>query len=93
MNASAKLGRCPVRKDKLPWRVVEGRAIIIHPQGGTVHELNPVGTLIWKNADGNTSQEEIASVIETQFEVETGEAICDVSAFIEDLKLNGLLQE
>lgn len=81
----------PKRKEKLPWRELDGRAVIIHPQKNQVHELNPVATLIWKNVDGSRSVESLAALIELEFETSTEQVLGDVKDFLIDLKNRELL--
>lgn len=59
----------PVRAARLPWRVIDGRAVIVQPGAGKVHELNPVATFLWELADGGLQLGEIARKILDRFEI------------------------
>jgi hypothetical protein len=82
----------PVRNPKLAWREIDGEAVIISPEDSHVHELNETASLIWTNADGKHSVDEIAGVIAARYEVELLEAKADVDQLIEVLSAKGLLQ-
>lgn len=82
----------PERNSKLAWREIDGEAVIISPEDSRVHELNETASLIWTNADGKHSVDEIAGVIAARYEVELLEAKADVEELIEVLSAKGLLQ-
>ena len=82
----------PERNPKLAWREIDGEAVIISPEDRHVHELNETASLIWTNADGKHSVDQIAGIIATRYEVELLEAKADVDELIEVLSAKGLLQ-
>ncbi len=81
----------PERNPKLAWREIDGEAVIISPEDSHVHELNETASLIWTNADGKHSVDEIAGVIAARYEVELPAAKADVQELIEVLSGKGLL--
>jgi hypothetical protein len=81
----------PERNPKLAWREIDGEAVIISPEDSHVHELNETASIIWTNADGKHSVDEIAGVIATRYEVELPEAKADVDELIGVLSAKGLL--
>lgn len=81
----------PERNPKLAWREIDGEAVIISPEDSHVHELNETASIIWTNADGKHSVDEIAGVIATRYEVALLEAKADVDELIEVLSAKGLL--
>ncbi len=81
----------PERNPKLAWREIDGEAVIISPEDSHVHELNETASIIWTNADGKHSVDEIAGVIAARYEVELLEAKADVQELIEVLSGKGLL--
>jgi hypothetical protein len=81
----------PERNPKLAWREIDGEAVIISPEDSHVHELNETASLIWTNADGKHSVDEIAGVIAARYEVELLEAKADVDELIQTLSAKGLL--
>ena len=81
----------PKHKDKLPWREIDGRTIIVHPVAGTVHELNVTGTLLWKNSDGHHSLDEMTDLLVHNFDLEQEVASEDVKTFFSELDSKGLI--
>ena len=81
----------PQRNPKLAWREIDGEAVIISPEDSHVHELNETASIIWANADGKHSVDEIAGVIAARYEVELTEAKADVDELVEVLSAQGLL--
>jgi hypothetical protein len=81
----------PERNPKLAWREIDSEAVIISPEDSHVHELNETASIIWTNADGKHSVDEIAGVIAARYEVELPEAKADVDELIEVLSAKGLL--
>lgn len=82
----------PSRKQRLPWREIDGRAVVVQPIVGQVHELNGVGTFLWKQADGSRSLTEIIHALTEAFEIDAREAESDVQEFYQTLEKNGLIQ-
>jgi hypothetical protein len=81
----------PERNPKLAWREIDGEAVIISPEDSHVHELNETASLIWKNADGKHSLDEIAHVLAASYDVPLLVAKVDVGELIEALSAKGLL--
>jgi hypothetical protein len=81
----------PQRNPKLAWREIDGEAVIISPEDSHVHELNETASIIWANADGKHSVDELAGVIAARYEVELTEAKADVDELVEVLSAKGLL--
>jgi len=82
----------PERNPRVAWREIDGETVIISPADSQVHELNETASLMWANADGKHSVDEIAGVIAARYEVELREAKADVDELIEVLSAKGLLQ-
>jgi len=66
--------------------------VIMSAADSTLFNLNPVATLIWKAADGQTP---LTRIVEEQicpeFEVEEGEALRDAEQFVRELAAHGIL--
>jgi hypothetical protein len=73
------------------WRVYDGEAFIISPRDSTLHALNPVGTLVWEAADGQTRVGTIVDRICREFDVEPDRAARDLETFVGELCQRGLL--
>lgn len=82
----------PIRTQNLPWRQIDGRAVIVQPARGRVHDLNPTATLLWERADGKASLDEIARAMSENFEVEFAEARADAREFYSALEGHGLIR-
>lgn len=83
--------RLPARNPLAAWRVYDGQAVILCPDDGTLSTLNPVGTLIWEAADGQTPLESIVARICDAFDVAPERAAADARAFVDRLRDRGLL--
>ncbi|MCU1459954.1 MAG: hypothetical protein JWO37_29 [Acidimicrobiales bacterium] len=81
----------PVRNERLSWRVLEGEALILFPEAGTLHRLNETGTCVWQHVDGERSVESIVALLIDEYDVTTDEASISVAAFVADLTDAGLL--
>ena len=75
----------PVRRPHLPWRIIEGRTVIVNPAQGQVHELNSVATVIWEKMDGRRSLEEIAAHLTDEFEVTAEQSDRDIQTLSQTL--------
>ena len=81
----------PTKTERLPWRNIDGRVVVIHPKMGEVHELNPVGSYLWEHLDGNCSLEQLAEDLAQNFEVDLEEALEDTRSFFALLAEHGLV--
>jgi hypothetical protein len=73
-------------------RSLDGEMMIMSARDSTLFTLNPVGTIIWQAADGETTLEEIVEQrICAEFEVDTAEALRDAESFVNDLAGHGIL--
>ena len=81
----------PKQIENLPWREIDGRAVVIHPKRGEVHEFNPVGTLLWKNATGEATLDELITLVCDEFDVDFETAKSDAQDFFTSLAANDLL--
>lgn len=63
------------RSDRLSWRVLDGDALILHPEAGTLHRLNGTGTRAWELLDGARSLEAIAASLTGEYEISVADAL------------------
>ncbi len=75
----------PVAHSQVAARIVDGSAVIVLADSGTVTVLNDVGTRVWELIDGSRSVSIIAQTIESEFDVSLEEAKRDVKGLIEQL--------
>ena len=79
------LNKYPVPHPQVAARIVDDAAVIVTADLGMVDVLNAVGTRVWELMDGTRSVREIASVIESEYEVGTDEATRDVQELLQRL--------
>ncbi len=77
----------------IPWQLVSDSAVIIDPKNNKIHELDPVGTEIWKQLDGEKNSQEIAEQLAQNYTVEEAMALSDVEDFCEELFSEGLIDK
>jgi Coenzyme PQQ synthesis protein D (PqqD) len=81
----------PERNPKLAWREIGGEIVIISPDDSQVHELNETASLVWKQADGTRTRDEIAAAVAKEFEVDLAAAAADVAELTTVLREKQLL--
>lgn len=81
------------RSAKIPWRLIEGEAILLDGVEGELIRLDPVGAEIWNAIDGIRTVQEIVDRICGIFEVSERKARRDVHRFIKRLHRQELVQE
>jgi hypothetical protein len=81
------------RLKEVAWRMIDGEAVIITPSDNTMHSLNESGTRIWELINGSKSLREVASVIQTEFDVDQQRAEQDTLWFVECLAKKGLVDK
>jgi Coenzyme PQQ synthesis protein D (PqqD) len=80
------------RSTAVAARSLDGEMMIMSAKDSTLFTLNPVGTVIWQSADGQTSLTEIVKQkICAQFEVDPADAARDAESFVNDLAGHGIL--
>ena len=76
---------CISKNENVPWRIIEGEAVIVNVDESEVIHLNPVGAEIWNSIDGKKSVGEIVDHICEQFEVDKQTAKRDTLEFLKKL--------
>lgn len=76
---------CLSKNEKVPWRIIEGEAILVDVDDGEVIHLNEVGAEIWNVLDGKKTVSGIMNHIYDTFEVEKEVAKKDALEFLEEL--------
>ena len=80
------------RSSRLSWRVLDGDALILHPEAGTLHRLNETGTRVWELLDGERSLADVADELTAEYEVSADEAVDHVLELAGDLQENDLVE-
>lgn len=75
----------PIAHPQVAARVVDGSAVIVLADSGTVTVLNEVGTRVWELIDGKRNVGAIAQTIESEYEVSLEQAARDVDELIQQL--------
>ena len=80
------------RSREIAARELDGEMMIMSARDSTLFNLNELGTIIWRAADGATLlQEIVAQNICVEYEVESAEAIQDAENFVRELVEHGIL--
>ena len=70
------------KNEKIPWRLIEGQAILLDGEEGELIRLNEVGSEIWKAMDGRRTIGDITQHIAASFDVSERQAQKDVRRFV-----------
>ncbi|MCB0253970.1 MAG: PqqD family protein [Caldilineae bacterium] len=73
-------------------RTVDDEALIIHLTSGSYYSLNAVGTRVWESIDGTRTVEDIAKIIQTEFDADFDRIETEVISLVTDLAQEGLVQ-
>ena len=82
---------CISKNEKVPWRIIEGEAILVDIGKGEVIHFNEVGAEIWDFLDGKKKVEEIVQHVCDVFEVDGDTARKDTHEFIQLVFEKGLV--
>jgi rRNA processing protein Krr1/Pno1 len=78
---------------RVPWRIIEGEAILVKVDSGEVIHLNEVAAEIWRIIDGKRKISEIVDHIQKDFDVDKEQAEKDTLEFIQSLSDINLVTE
>jgi hypothetical protein len=77
----------PRRADNVIFEVVEGKAVLVAPNGDELITLNPLGTMVWETLDGERDANGIAELLRGEFaDVPMERLEADVQAFLDQLR-------
>jgi hypothetical protein len=85
-------GHPPRRNPTAGFRIFEGQATIVLPDGSYIKVLNEVGSRVWDLMDGTRGVKDLASTIAEEFDVDPQAAERDVREFLEDLARHNMLE-
>ena len=86
------LGKYVVRNKDMIWRMVGDEAFIIDKDGTKIHQLNSMGSEIWKISEGNLTISQIIENICNNFEITEVQAKADTIQFVENMLSQGLVE-
>ena len=76
----------------LKVRTVDGEAVVLDKESGTVHHLNATASFIWSQMDGRTSTAQLVERVAAEFEVDAEVASRDVNGLIKQFQALHLLE-
>ena len=82
---------CPVAREGLGERVVEGEMLLVNAEGGEILVLNECGVLIWQLLDGVNDMATLVGRVTEAFDVDEPTARSDVEEFLASLATRGIL--
>ncbi|MBV9579732.1 MAG: PqqD family protein [Chloroflexi bacterium] len=74
------------------FAVLDDGAVLLNVETGRYFGLDEVATLLWKRLVNGASEAQLVDSLIAVYEVEPERAQADVTAFVQRLKLLGLLQ-
>ena len=81
----------PRRNPTAGFRIFEGQATIVMPDGSFIHVMNDSGSRIWELMDGERTEAEIVDCLVAEFETDRESAERDVREFIDTLAAHRML--
>lgn len=75
------------RAHRVPWRIVDGKAVLVSITNSEVMVLNDTGTSIWGFLSEERGFEDIVDHVLDTFECDRATAEKDVTDFVNDLTL------
>lgn len=83
----------PIYTKDIAWQEVSSQVVIIELAGKRLfHQLNDLGSHIWRLCDGKHSIDEIKDSLIATYDADRDVITSDASAFLEDLSNKGLIQ-
>lgn len=79
------------KNDRVPYRLIEGEAILVNVKNGEVIHLNEVGASIWSFLEGGKKINQVIEHICENFEIDIETATKDTLEFIQPLLDKGLI--
>lgn len=81
------------RKEKVPWQIMDGRALLLSPEESQAHELNETATWVWQILVDELTYEELLENFCSEYEVEQAEADQDLQELLDQLVEKKLIEE
>jgi hypothetical protein len=74
------------RSSNAAYRVYDGQATVVLPDGAEVNVLNEIGSLVWEAIDGRRTLGEILDTVLREYDIGREEAHRDILEFVASLK-------
>ena len=82
------------RSPHVVYEVVDGKAVLVDPEGVELITLNEVGTVVWEALDGERDAGALAADLLGRFEgVSRAQLELDIAAFLSEVDAVGLVCE
>jgi len=91
MTESSAATGAPRRHPTAGFRIFEGQATIVMPDGSYIHVLNEIGSRVWDLLNGQRTESDIVDIICEEFEITRDVAEKDVREFLAALETNRML--
>lgn len=82
---------CFKRNEKVAWRVLEDKSILLHLHSGIYYTLNEAGKFLWESFDGKKPLAEIHDGMMGRYDVDEETARADVLEITQDLMKEDLV--
>jgi anthranilate phosphoribosyltransferase len=79
------LTKYPHKSAETASRIIDGEAVVVIPQEGSVKVFNNTGSRIWELMDGKKKTQEIIDTLVAEFEVSQEELQTDTIGFLQEL--------
>jgi PqqD family protein of HPr-rel-A system len=83
----------PEHSPGLVSRHVDGEAVVLDRDTGTVHRLNATATCIWDHCNGKNTPADIAAAVAAAFDSPPDDVLADTERTLADMRRLGLLRE
>lgn len=80
-----------IRPGAVEWREVDGEIVLLDVASSAYLAVNASGSVLWPALIEGTTHEALVTSLQETFGVEESDAICDVDAFVADLRRRELL--
>src|SRR5437763_16947120 len=81
----------PVVRPDVETVTIDGERVVFDPQRGEVHQLNPVGSVIWEFLDGTATIGELVADLSDAFHVAPDTVHADLASLLTQLDEHSLL--
>ncbi len=80
------------KNQQIPWRLVEGHAILVDQNEGEIVRLTSVGAAIWEALDGQTDVEGLVERLCEIFDASPERVRRDTVSFLKQLRRQDLIE-
>jgi hypothetical protein len=85
--------RLRLRTEGLNWRALDGEIMALDSAASVYLGANQAGALLWQKLVEGTTQNELESLLTTEYGIDAATAEADVDRFLAELRSAGLLDQ